>query len=86
MPLTVDELEREVQRLQKENAELRLRVLSGVVKVCSSCKSVQTPSGQWVSLDRFIELYTSATCSHGYCESCAQRLLDEAMAEESRAL
>ena len=85
MPPTVQELEMEVARLQKENAELRLRNLSGVVKVCSSCKSVQTPSG-WVSLDRFIELHTSATCSHGYCEDCARRLMEDAMGEESRVL
>jgi hypothetical protein len=86
MSATVAELEKEVERLQKENAELRLRVLSGVVKICSSCKSLQTPNGQWVTMDRFLELYTSATCSHGYCEACAQRLLDDALGEESRAL
>jgi hypothetical protein len=85
MPKTVAELESEIERLQKENQELRLKILTGVVKVCSSCKSLQTPDGRWVPLDRFLELYTSASCSHGYCESCAQKLLDDAMAEEGRA-
>ena len=80
------ELESEIERLKKENAELRLKVLTGVVKVCSSCKSVQTPSGDWVALDRFLELYTSATCSHGYCENCAQKLIEAALTEESQAL
>jgi hypothetical protein len=86
MPATVAELEREVERLQKENSELRLKILKGVLKVCSHCKSVQSGAGQWLPLDRFIELHTMATCSHGYCEDCASRLLEEAMAEESRAL
>lgn len=86
MSNTVAELEQEIQRLQKENAELRLRVLSGVIKVCSSCKNIQMPTGQWVAIDRFLELYTSASCSHGYCEECAQKLLDAALTEESRVV
>ncbi|MDR2455758.1 MAG: hypothetical protein LBE49_04090 [Deltaproteobacteria bacterium] len=85
MTKTVAELKAEIELLRKENAELRLKVLTGVVKVCSSCKSLQTPSGQWIPLDRFLELYTSASCSHGYCEECAQRLIEDALTEESRA-
>jgi hypothetical protein len=70
-------LRAENERLRRENSELRLKALSGVVKVCSGCRSVQTPTGQWVSIDRFLELYSQLSCSHGYCEDCARRMLDD---------
>ncbi|MDR2442165.1 MAG: septum formation initiator family protein [Deltaproteobacteria bacterium] len=73
----ISELKAENELLKKEIAELKLQVLSGVIKVCSGCKSLQSSSGEWIALDRYIELYTKATCSHGYCDSCAQKLLDD---------
>ncbi|MDR1658244.1 MAG: hypothetical protein LBT47_11940 [Deltaproteobacteria bacterium] len=77
--LTQAELRAQIERLEKENTELRLKILSGVIKVCSGCKNIQTNSGDWVTVDRFLELYSSATCSHGYCDSCAQKMLDEVL-------
>ncbi|MDR3205446.1 MAG: hypothetical protein LBV23_12035 [Deltaproteobacteria bacterium] len=78
----IEELKAQLAKLLKENAELKTKALEGVLQVCSSCKSVKSPNGHWLSLDRFIELYTKATCSHGYCEECADRILQAELGQE----
>jgi hypothetical protein len=71
-------LQRENERLRQEIAELKLKVPSGVLRVCSSCKKIQDPHGHWLPLDRFLTLYAGLETSHGYCEECATRLIAEA--------
>ncbi|MDR1546409.1 MAG: hypothetical protein LBU12_06820 [Deltaproteobacteria bacterium] len=71
-------LRQEIERLARENSELRLKVMTGVVQICSDCRQLKTSDGHWVPLDRWLEMYAQVSCSHGYCEECAKKLLDEA--------
>ncbi|MDR1110129.1 MAG: hypothetical protein LBP92_05395 [Deltaproteobacteria bacterium] len=71
-------LRQEIERLKRENAELRLKIPTGVLRVCSECKKVMDPQGRWLPLDRYLALYAGLDCSHGYCDECVARLLEEA--------
>ncbi|MDR3134768.1 MAG: hypothetical protein LBU69_01595 [Deltaproteobacteria bacterium] len=71
-------LKDEIERLNKEITELKLKIPSGILQICSSCKKIKDPSGHWLALDRFLSLYTSLESSHGYCDECAARLIAEA--------
>jgi hypothetical protein len=73
----VSDLLKEIERLNNEITELKLRVPKGILQVCASCKSIRAPDGQWIPLDRYLALYTDIDCSHGYCERCADRMLAE---------
>ncbi|MDR1296469.1 MAG: hypothetical protein LBO05_03675 [Deltaproteobacteria bacterium] len=81
------ELQKEVERLKSEIAELKLKVPRGILQVCADCKNVKDPGGQWLPLDRYLALYTEMEVSHGYCEACVEKMLAETADEpESRAL
>ncbi|MDR1486641.1 MAG: hypothetical protein LBT62_01410 [Deltaproteobacteria bacterium] len=75
-------LKEEIARLKKENSELKLKILDGVITVCSKCRNVKYSSNQWLSLDRFLEMYANVTCSHGYCDACAEKIMQDVLNEE----
>jgi hypothetical protein len=71
-------LQQEIELLKNEITELKLKVPTGVLQICSCCKKIKDPHGHWLPFDRFMSLYTGLDTSHGYCEECAARLIAEA--------
>jgi hypothetical protein len=41
-----------------------------MVAVCSWCKKIRTPEGEWLTLEAFIHRYFGAICTHTICEGC----------------
>lgn len=50
----------------------RVRVLEGILPVCSFCKKIRDPQGQWHSMEQFITERSEAQFSHGFCHECGQ--------------
>lgn len=84
-PATGEELQRaitvararfgDLQEVRRVNAELRealskVKVLSGLLPICASCKSVRDDDGYWHRVDAWIEQHGIAECSHGICPTC----------------
>ena len=46
-----------------------IRRLESFVMVCAWCKKVRH-EGQWISLERFLELHHESEASHGMCPEC----------------
>ncbi|MGH9361895.1 MAG: ligand-binding sensor domain-containing protein, partial [Thermoanaerobaculia bacterium] len=65
--------ERELRR-RVEEATARLKVLSGLLPICASCKKIRGDGGYWQQLEAFIRDHSEAEFSHGICPDCAGRL------------
>ncbi len=68
-----DERERLIRELQA--ALDRVKVLSGLIPICSHCKAVRDDKGYWQQLDAFMRDHSGVQLTHGICPECAQRLM-----------
>jgi hypothetical protein len=48
----------------------RVRVLEGLLSICSFCKSIRNEDGEWERLEAYITRKSEAKFSHGFCPSC----------------
>lgn len=64
----------DITELKKTREKLEnslTRVLSGFVKICATCKDIQTDSNQWVQVERYLDNDDhDVKFSHGYCPKC----------------
>jgi len=66
---TEAERERLIQELQ---ATLNnVKILSGLLPICASCKKVRDYEGRWHPLESYLRNHSEATLSHEFCEDCA---------------
>lgn len=59
------EFERELQR--------EVKVLEGLLPICSFCKNIRNDAGDWERLEKFISRQSEAEFSHGVCPTCAEK-------------
>jgi len=65
--------ERLIEDLQQ--ALDRVKVLSGLIPICSHCKSVRDDRGYWQQVDAFMREHSDVKLSHAICPDCAQKLM-----------
>jgi hypothetical protein len=53
------------------------KVLTGLLPICSSCKSIRDQGGEWHRLESYIDRRTEAKFTHGMCPDCAEKLYPE---------
>lgn len=51
--------------------EAEVRILEGIVPICSFCKRMREDDGTWVRLEQYIGSRSTARFSHGVCPDCA---------------
>lgn len=74
------ELRKAAERvLQEKNLELEethknVRILSGFLPICVSCKKIRNDAGYWDAVESYITEHSEAVFSHGICEECARKL------------
>jgi len=83
------ELRRLNDELQTRNDELHLRneqlqaaldkvkLLSGLLPICSHCKKVRDDEGYWQEVEVYVSRHSEADFSHGICPNCMQRFYPE---------
>jgi DNA-binding NtrC family response regulator len=73
------EAEAERERLIEElkAALARVKTLTGLLPICSSCKNIRDDHGYWNRLEVYIQQHSDATLTHGICPDCARRLYPE---------
>ncbi len=71
------EEERERLVLELKEALSRVKVLSGMLPICSSCKRIENEKGQWEQMEVYIRDRSEADFSHGVCPECAEKLYPE---------
>jgi len=61
-----------VEKLRR--ASDRAKTLTGMIPICSHCKSVRNAEGQWVRIDAYLAQQTHAKFTHGICSDCYGKL------------
>ncbi len=79
-------LENEVAR---RTAELRaaiqeVKTLSGLLPICSHCKSIRDDKGYWKHVETYLQAHTGADFSHSICPDCVEKYYPEFAASKSR--
>lgn len=60
-----------------EKAHSEVKVLKGLLPICSSCKKIRDDQGYWNHLEDYIDAHSEATFTHGLCPGCALQLQKE---------
>jgi hypothetical protein len=83
---SIDNLEREItERIKTEeergklifelNASLEnVKMLSGLLPICASCKKIRDDKGYWNQIESYIRDHSEAEFSHGICPECMKKL------------
>ncbi len=76
--------ERELEKLlaEKQEAMDRIKILSGLLPICCSCKKIRDDKGYWQRIEMYIHEHSEANFTHGICPDCMKTLYPEIPAEE----
>lgn len=67
-----DEKEHLINELTKSLKEVKL--MSGLIPICASCKKVRDDKGFWSQVESYISKHSEAKFSHGICPDCVRKL------------
>ena len=56
-----------------------IKMLKGILPICSSCKRIRTENGSWKQIESYISEHSDAEFTHGLCVDCAERLSPQHM-------
>jgi FixJ family two-component response regulator len=71
------EIEREKLITELQDALGKVKTLSGLLPICSSCKKIRDDQGYWKQLESYISEHSDALFSHGYCPECGEKYRQE---------
>lgn len=69
------EKEREKLITELRAALTKVKVLTGLLPICASCKKIRDDQGYWSEVENYIRERSEAEFTHGFCPDCADRLL-----------
>lgn len=68
------ESEREALFKELQKALENVKMLSGLLPICSSCKKIRDDKGYWNQLETYIHAHSEVEFSHGICPECCKKL------------
>ncbi|MBW1744032.1 MAG: PAS domain-containing protein [Deltaproteobacteria bacterium] len=77
--------EQERERLigELQEALAKVKTLSGLLPLCSSCKRIRDDQGYWQQIEAYIRDHSEAEFSHSVCPECAKKLYPEVFDKEA---
>ena len=69
---TENKLRQEKEKLEKAVSEIK--ILSGLLPICSHCKKIRDDKGYWNNLEEYIQAHSDVSFSHGICSECSDEL------------
>ena len=71
-----DRTEKEKARLIRKLSDAleKIKVLSGLIPICSQCKKIRDDKGYWKQVDTYVQQHSEATFSHSICPDCTDEL------------
>ena len=70
-----EERERLISKLKKSLSEVK--ILSGLLPICASCKNIRDDKGYWNQIESYIRDHSEAEFSHSLCPDCAKIVYPE---------
>lgn len=73
----------DIKRIEKERETLiselqqklnEIKILTGLLPICSKCKKIRDDKGYWNLLESYIQSHSGATFTHGICPECSDEL------------
>ncbi len=62
---------------EKEKLLKEVKVLQGLLPICSGCKRIRDESGRWWPIDAYVRARTEADLTHTICPDCTDVLYDD---------
>ncbi len=66
--------ELEGKNIELEEALSKVKILSGFLPICASCKKIRDDSGYWNQIEGYIREHSDVEFSHSICPDCAEKL------------
>lgn len=60
----------------------KVKVLSGLLPICSNCKKIRDDKGYWNRIEAYIHDHSEAGFTHGICPTCAKKLYPELYSDD----
>ena len=60
--------------LQLQEATKNVKILKGLLPICSSCKKIRDDQGYWKQIETYISDHSDVEFSHSICRECAKKL------------
>ena len=58
--------------ISKRALEKEVRILKGILPICSFCKKIRNQDGNWEPLEQYLRAHSEAEFSHGMCPECVK--------------
>ena len=55
----------------------RVKMLSGLLPICASCKKIRDNKGDWSEVEVYVSGHSEADFTHGICPECVRKLYGE---------
>jgi PAS domain S-box-containing protein len=68
------EEEKERLIIELRDALSKIKTLSGMLPICSSCKKIRDDKGYWKQIESYIREHSEAEFSHSICPECVKKL------------
>lgn len=68
------ETERNKLLVELQSSISKVKMLSGLLPVCSSCKKIRTDEGDWEVIEAYIKKHSEADFTHSICPDCVKKL------------
>jgi hypothetical protein len=70
-----EKVEKEKEKLivELQQALDEVKVLSGMLPICSFCKNIRNDEGYWQEIETYIQDHSSAEFSHSICQDCLKK-------------
>lgn len=75
--LKVVEKNRQEVMHEREEVLKKIKMLSGFLPICSSCKKIRDDTGYWTQIERYVHEHSDADFTHSICPECSNRLYPE---------
>lgn len=76
------EAERERVISELEEALAQVKILKGLLPICSFCKKIRNDKGYWDILESYIQKNSNATFTHSICPDCVKKHYPELDTDE----
>lgn len=78
------EAEREALIRDLQEALAKVKLLSGFLPICASCKKIRDDKGYWNQIENYISNYCDVEFSHCVCPECAKKLYPDLVDDEGK--